>query len=129
MISAKSFTTPMSHSLDLYTTAPPFIDPSLYHKLVGSLQYLTFTRPDIAFSINRVSQFMDKSTVIHFLIVKRILRCLCGTLTLGINFRKNSFPLQTFCDSDWAGDTSDRRSTSGFIAFLGSNPISWSSKK
>ncbi|TYK00083.1 putative mitochondrial protein [Cucumis melo var. makuwa] len=51
MISAKSCTRPMSPSLDLYTTAPPFNDSSLYRKLVGSLQYLTFTRPDIAFSM------------------------------------------------------------------------------
>ncbi|XP_050946540.1 uncharacterized mitochondrial protein AtMg00810-like [Cucumis melo] len=129
MTFAKSCITPMSTSLDLYTIAPPFNDPSLYRRLVGSLQYLTFTRPDIAFSINRVSQFMHKLAVIHFLAVKRILRYLCGTLTLGIKFRKGSFSLQTFCDSEWAGDTSDRRSTSGFIAFLGSNPISWSSKK
>ncbi|KAL0554626.1 hypothetical protein IC582_008552 [Cucumis melo] len=129
MISAKSYTTPMSPSLDLYTTAPPFNDPSLYRKLVGSLQYLTFTCPDIAFSLNRVSQIMHKPTVIHFSTVKCILRYLCGTPTLGINFRKSSFSLLTFCDSDWAGDTFDRRSASGFIAFLGSNPISRSSKK
>ena len=129
MTSAKSCITPMSTSLDLYTIAPPFNDPSLYRRLVGSLQYLTFTRPDIAFSVNRVSQFMHKPTVIHFSVVKRFLRYLRGTPTLGIKFRKGSFSLQTFCDSDWAGDTSDRRSTSGFIAFLGSNPISWSSKK
>ncbi|KAA0059709.1 putative mitochondrial protein [Cucumis melo var. makuwa] len=104
MTSAKSCITPMSTSLDLYTIAPPFNDPSLYHRLVGSLQYLTFTHPDIAFFVNRASQFMHKPTVIHFSTVKRILRYLCG-------------------------DTSDRRSTSSFIAFLGSNPISWSSKK
>ncbi|XP_050939365.1 uncharacterized mitochondrial protein AtMg00810-like [Cucumis melo] len=129
MTSAKSCITPMSTSLDLYTIAPPFNDPSLYRRLVGSLQYLTFTRPDIAFSVNRVSQFMHKPTVIHFSAVKRILRYLRGTPTLGIKFRKGSFSLQTFCDSDWAGDTSDRRSTSDFITFLGPNPISWSSKK
>ncbi|XP_016902988.2 uncharacterized mitochondrial protein AtMg00810-like [Cucumis melo] len=129
MISVNSCTIPISSSLDLYTTAPPFNDPSLYNKLVGSLQYLTFTRPDIVFSINRVSQFMHKSTVIHFLAVKRILRYLCGTPTLGINFREGLFSLQTFCDSDWAGDTSDRHFTYGFIAFLGSYLISWSSKK
>ncbi|KAL0543945.1 hypothetical protein IC582_019055 [Cucumis melo] len=129
MTSVKSCITPMSTSFDLYTIAPPFNDPSLYRRLVGSLQYLTFTRPDIAFSVNRVSQFMHKPTIIHFSAVKRILRYLRGTLTFGIKFRKGSFSLQTFCDSDWAGDTSDRRSTSSFIAFLDSNPISWSSKK
>ncbi|TYK06402.1 putative mitochondrial protein [Cucumis melo var. makuwa] len=128
MTSAKSCITPMSTSLDLYTIAPPFNDPSLYRRLVGSLQCLTFTRSDIAFSVNRVSQFMHKPTVIHFLAVKRILRYLRGTPTLGIKFEKVRF-LYKFCDFDWAGDTSDRRSTSGFIAFFGSNPISWSSKK
>ncbi|KAL4014841.1 hypothetical protein IC575_027059 [Cucumis melo] len=129
MTSAKSCITPMSTSLDLYTIAPPFNDPSIYCRLVGSLQYLTFTRPDIAFFVNCVSQFIHKPTVIHFSAVKRILRYLRGTPTLGIKFRKGSFSLQTFCDSNWAGDTYDRCSTSGFIAFLGSNPISWSSKK
>ncbi|KAL4038612.1 hypothetical protein IC575_002234 [Cucumis melo] len=129
MTSTKSCITPMSTSLDLYTIAPPFNDPSLYHRLIGSLQYLTFTSPDIAFFVNRASQFMHKPTVIHFSTVKRILRYLCGTPIHGIKFRKVLFSLQTFCDFDWAGDTSDRRSTSSFIAFLGSNPISWSSKK
>ena len=91
MISAKSFTTPMSTSLNLYTTIPPFKDPSLNRKLIDSLQYPTFTCPDIAFSINCVNQFMHKPTVIHFSAVKRILHYLCGTPTLGINFRKGSF--------------------------------------
>ena len=63
--------TPMSTSLDLYTIAPSFIDLSLYSRLVGSLQYLTFTHPDVAFSVYyRVSQFMHKPTIIHFLAVK-----------------------------------------------------------
>ncbi|TYK19790.1 putative mitochondrial protein [Cucumis melo var. makuwa] len=78
MTSAKSCITPMSTSLDLYTIAPPFNDPSLYRRLVGSLQYLTFTRPNIAFSVNLVSQFMHKPTVIHFSAVKCILRYLRG---------------------------------------------------
>ncbi|KAL4017194.1 hypothetical protein IC575_024870 [Cucumis melo] len=124
MTSAKSCITPMSTSLDLYTIAPLFNDPSLYRRLVGSLQYLTFTRSDITFSVNRVSQFMHKPTVIHFSVVKRFLRYLRGTPTLGIKFRKGSFSLQTFCDYDWAGDTSDRCSTFGFIAFIDSNQIS-----
>ena len=107
MISAKSCVTHMSTSLDLYTTAPPFNDSSLYHKLVGFLQYLTFTRPYIAFFVNRVSQFMHKPIVIHFSAVKRILKYLRGTSPLGIKFQKGLFFLRTFFYSDWAGDTSD----------------------
>ena len=91
MTSAKSCTTPMSTTLDLYTTAPPFNDPSLYGKLVGFLRYLTFTRPYITFSVNCVSQFMHKPTSIHFSAVKCILQYLCGTPTLGIHFCKGSF--------------------------------------
>ncbi|KAL0540372.1 hypothetical protein IC582_024609 [Cucumis melo] len=72
---------------------------------------------------------MHKPTVIHFSVVKRILRYLRGSPTLGIKFHKGLFSLQIFCDSDWVGDIFDQHSTSGFIAFLGSNPISWSSKK
>ncbi|KAL4032312.1 hypothetical protein IC575_005383 [Cucumis melo] len=78
MTFVKFCTTSMSTSLDLYTTAPPFNDPSLYCRLVGSLQYLTFTRPDIALYVNYVSQFMHKPTVIHFSAVKRILKYLCA---------------------------------------------------
>ena len=90
---------------------------------------MLITQPDIPFSVNRVSQFMHKPTFIHFSAVKCILWYLCGTPTLGIHFRKGSFSLQTFCDSDWAGDTYDRQSTSRFISFLSSNPIFWSFKK
>ena len=125
MTYAKSCATLMSTSLDFYTTVPPFNDSSLYRRLVGFLQYLTFTHPDILLFINHVSQFIHKSTVIHFSVVKRILRYLRCTLTLGIKFCKGSFSLQIFCYSDWASDTSDHCSTIGFIAFLGSNLISW----
>lgn len=72
---------------------------------------------------------MHKPTVIHFSAIKRILRYLCCTPTLGIKFHIGFLSLQTFCDFDWVGDTFDRHSTSRFIFFLGSNPISWSSKK
>ncbi|CAL8169438.1 unnamed protein product [Prunus armeniaca] len=104
-------------------------NPTLYRSLVGALQYLTFTRPDIAFAINTVCQFMNAPTDTHFALVKSILRYLQGTLQCGITFSPGSMPLSSYCDSDWAGDPNTRRSTTCYVVFLGDNPISWSSKK
>ncbi|CAL8994451.1 unnamed protein product [Prunus brigantina] len=75
-------------------------DPTLYRSLVGALQYLTFTRPDIAFAVNTVCQFMNAPTDTHFALVKRILRYLQGTLQYGITFSTGSMLLSGYCDSD-----------------------------
>ncbi|KAM1260029.1 hypothetical protein ACFX2J_039256 [Malus domestica] len=107
----------------------PFSEPGTYRSIVGALQYLTFTRPDIAFSVHQVSQFLQTPMVSHFTAVKRILRYLKGTLSSGITYAAGDVGLKAFSDADWAGDPNDRRSTTGFVVFLGSNPISWSSKK
>ena len=104
-------------------------NPSHYRSIVGALQYLTFTRPDIAFSVHQVCQFMQQPMVSHFTAVKRILRYLKGTQDRGLSYTKGDLTLKAFSDADWAGDPNDRRSTTGMVVFLGSNPISWSSKK
>lgn len=65
----------------------------------------------------------------HYVVVKRILRYLRGTIGLGLYFRPGSMDIKAYTDANWAGDSNDRRSTTGFVVFLGSNPISWSSKK
>lgn len=107
-------------------------DASLFRSLIGALHYLTFTRPDIAFSVSKLSQFLHRSTLVHLVAAKRILRYLLGSLSAGILFKRSSADfckLHAFSDSDWAGDSVDRRSTSGFVLFLGPNPISWSAKK
>ncbi|XP_018505520.2 uncharacterized mitochondrial protein AtMg00810-like [Pyrus x bretschneideri] len=103
--------------------------PDQYRSVVGALQYLTFTRPNIAFSVNQACQFMHNPMISHVLAVKRILRYLKGTSTYGIHFKSGPLHLQSYSDADWAGDPNDRRLTSGFVVFLGSNPISWASKK
>lgn len=98
--------------------------------LIGSLQYLTYTRPDIAYSVNRLSQFMHRPTDIHWQAAKRILRYLAGSLSHGIFLNKQSLlHLHAFSDADWAGDTDDFVSTNAYIVYLGSTPIAWSSKK
>ncbi|XP_068328737.1 uncharacterized mitochondrial protein AtMg00810-like [Pyrus communis] len=107
----------------------PYHSPDQYRSVVGALQYLTFTRPNIAFSVNQACQFMHNPMISHVIAVKRILRYLKGTSTYGIHFKPGPLHLQSYSDADWAGDPNDRRLTSGFVVFLGSNPISWASKK
>ncbi|CAL8999350.1 unnamed protein product, partial [Prunus brigantina] len=107
----------------------PYSHPKQYRSIVGALQYLTFTRPDIAFSVNQACQFMHNPMESHVVAVKRILRYLKGTLDFGIHFQPGILNLQAYSDADWAGDPNDRRSVSGYIVYLGSSPISWASKK
>lgn len=101
---------------------------------MGSLRYLTCTRPEIVFSIGLVSRFMEIPSETHMKPAKRILRYLKGTLDYGIFYSaSNKFKLMRYCDSDYAGDIDDRKSTTGFFFFffffLGNNAISWCSKK
>jgi hypothetical protein len=105
-------------------------DSTRYRSIVGALQYLTLTRPDISFSVNKVCQFLHAPTTVHWTAVKRILRYVSGTTSLGLTFRKSSFTLvSAFSDADWAGCVEDRRSTGGFAVYSGSNLISWSARK
>jgi hypothetical protein len=97
---------------------PLFDNLTLYRSVVGVLQYATLTRPDISFSVNKVSQFMHQPTELHWGAVKRILRYLAGSLASGLQFYRNSTTqIHAYSDADWAGDVDDRRSTSGFCIF------------
>ncbi|KAI5314164.1 hypothetical protein L3X38_043340 [Prunus dulcis] len=107
----------------------PYSHPEQYRSIVGALQYLTFTRPNIAFSVNRACQFIHNPMEYHVMVVKRILRYLKGTIDFGIWFKHGLLHLHAYSDVDWAGDPNDRRYVSGFIVYLGSSPISWASKK
>uniref|UniRef100_A0A2N9FW81 Reverse transcriptase Ty1/copia-type domain-containing protein n=1 Tax=Fagus sylvatica TaxID=28930 RepID=A0A2N9FW81_FAGSY len=113
----------------LYMKVTLYPDPHGYRSLVGALHYLTFTRPDISFSVHQVCQYMSAPTTIHLAAAKRILRYLRGTLHHGIAFTPGPLQLSAYTDADWAGDPDDRRSTSGYLVYLGSNPITWSAKK
>ncbi|GAA0173738.1 transmembrane signal receptor [Lithospermum erythrorhizon] len=106
------------------------VNPTLFKSLVGSLRYLTCTRPDILFAVGLVSRFMEKPSTSHLKEAKRILRYLKGTLYHGLLYSTSQdFRLMGYCDSDFAGDIDDRKSTTGFVFLLGNNVISWSSKK
>ncbi|XP_026384114.1 uncharacterized protein LOC113279653 [Papaver somniferum] len=133
MQGAKPVTTPFSTSTDIHPVDSPLLsDVTLYMSLVGGLHYLSMTRPDISFAVNKVCQFMHKPTEAHLVPVKRILRYLHHTSTFGI-FLHPEHNLQLnfsgYTDTDWVGDHLDRRSTSGYCVYLGSNLISWSSRK
>ncbi|CAL8077757.1 unnamed protein product [Prunus armeniaca] len=130
MDTCKPCSTPSKpHQQALTTDGLALSDPTLYHSIVGALQYLTFTRPDIAFAVNTVCQFMHNPTDVHFGFLKRIIRYLQGTLQHGIAFSPGTMLLSGYCDADWAGDPNTRRSTTGYAVFLGHNTISWASKK
>lgn len=105
-------------------------DTTRYRSVVGALQYLSLTRPDISFCVNRVCQFLSAPTIVHWAAVKRILRYLHATSDLGLCFTKSgSSLLSAFSDADWAGNPDDRRSTGGYAIFFGGNHVSWSSRK
>ena len=105
-------------------------DYTLYRQLVGSLIYLTVTRPDISYAVHIVSQFMAAPRSPHYAAVLRILRYLKGTIFDGLHFSSHSsLTLQAYSDADWAGDPTDRRSTTGYCFMLGDFLISWRSKK
>ncbi|WVZ55440.1 hypothetical protein U9M48_006100 [Paspalum notatum var. saurae] len=101
-----------------------------YRSIVGGLQYLTITRPDLSFVVNRICQYIHAPIDVHWAAVKRVLRYIKGTADTGLKIQRSSkLTLNAFSDADWAGCPDDRRSTSGFAVFLGPNLVSWSSRK
>ncbi|XP_028077925.1 uncharacterized protein LOC114279843 [Camellia sinensis] len=130
MADCKSAPSPMSvKSSSLSSATMAYSNPSLYRSIVGALQYLTITRPDISFAVNHACQTMHAPTEADFASVKHLLRYLKGTLHQGLSFTPGPLELHAFSDSDWAGSVHDRRSTTGYCVFLGPNLISWSAKK
>ena len=108
----------------------PYDDPLQYRRLVGKLIYLTITRPDLCFAVNQVSQHMQTPTIYHWKMVERILRYLKGSPGQGIWMGRNgNAEIVGYCDADYAGDTRDRKSTTGYCTFIGGNLVTWKSKK
>jgi hypothetical protein len=105
-------------------------DATLYRQLVGSLVYLTVTCLDIAHVVHLVSQFLATLHSTHYVAVLHILRYIKSTMFHGLHFSTHStLDLCAYSDADWAGDPTDRHSTTGFCFFLWDFLISWRSKK
>ena len=98
--------------------------------MIGSLLYLTASKPDIAFVVGVCARYQADPKVSHINQVKRILKYVSGTYNYGLLYSHGCEPTLTgYCDADWAGSADDKKSTSGGCFFLGSNLVSWFSKK
>jgi hypothetical protein len=112
------------------TDEGPILDSTLYKSLVGSLLYLTTTRPDIMYAASLVSRFMESPKDSHWKMEKQILRYVAGTINFGLWYTKSdSNQLFGYTDSDFVGSLDDRKNTSGYVFQLGTNLISWASQK
>ncbi|XP_024965423.1 uncharacterized protein LOC112505709 [Cynara cardunculus var. scolymus] len=130
MVNCNPAHTPAETGHKLNADGPPVRDPTLYCKLAGALQYLTFTRPDIAFAIQQICLYMHDPREPHFHALKLILRYIRSTLNHGLQIHVSpSSELTAYSDADWGGCPASRRSMFGYCVFLGDNLVSWSSKR
>jgi hypothetical protein len=131
MLEWKPMNTPMEVKMKLLVdTSSELIDAMLYRQIIGSLMYLTNTRPNICFSINTLSQFLVKSRHVHLVVAKHVMRYLKGTLDCVLSYDgDHDFTLSGYIDSCWAWSVSDRKNTYGWFFSLGSTMISWQSRK
>ena len=131
MLDCKAMDTPMDTNLKLlYDESSELVDMNKYGQIIGSLMYLTNTRPDICFSMSTLSQYLVKPIWVHLIAAKHVMRYLKGTMDFGLyHDRYNDYILYGYMDSDCAGNVVDRKSTSSGSYCLGSAVISWFSKK
>ncbi|KAL0393486.1 UNVERIFIED_CONTAM: Retrovirus-related Pol polyprotein from transposon RE1 [Sesamum latifolium] len=130
MTACSPASTPMEENLKLsmHPSQVP-TNKERYQRLVGRLMYLAHTRPDLAYSLSVVSQFMHSPSEEHINAITRILRYLKSSPGKGIMFTKgNNLNISAYTDADWAGSVEDRRSTSGYFTFVGENLVTWRSK-
>ena len=131
MADCKPISVPLDQNGKVSTDAGCVLeDPTMYKKMVGSLIYITISRPDLSYAVGLVSQYMQVPRKPHLDCVRHILRYLRATVDYAL-FYAADVPLHVYgyTDADWAGSVSDRRSTSGFMFSFGSAAVTWSSKK
>ena len=124
-------TTPMASNLKLLSDASSeTVDATMYRQMIGSLMYLTNTRPDICFAVNTLSQYLTDPRSVHLMATKHILRYLKGTVDYGLKYDANQkIKLEGYVYSYWVDGAIDRKSTLGCCFSMGSGVISWFSRK
>src|SRR5882762_8331607 len=131
MLECKFMATPMDSNLKLLADdSLELLDVTHYRQIIGSLMYLTNTRPDICFSVNTLSQYLVQPRQVHLVAAKHVMRYLKGTIDFGLYYDgSNEYRLYGYIDANWTGSISDRKITLGGCYSLGSAMISWFSKK
>ena len=131
LLGCKPSSVPMDHVVHLsIDDGVPLESSTPYRELIGRLLYLTITRPDITFTVNKLSQYLSRPTDLHMNAAHKVLRYIKGNPGQGLLFSASSdLTLQAFADADWGTCPDSRRSVSGFCVFLGGSLISWKSKK
>ena len=131
MDNLKPINAPMGTST--YLDADPegkLVDAKPFQGMIGSLLYLTSSRPDIQFSVCLCARFQASLRESHLTAVKWIFRYLVGTQDIRLWYPANySLELIAYTDADYAESRLDRKSTSGYCQFLGGCLVSWASKK
>ena len=107
------------------------VNPSRFRSLIGSLRYLLNTRPDLTYSVNYLSRYMSNPSSKHMNAAKRVLRYIKGTSSFGLRYERGmkKHSIQGFSDSDFAGDSYDRKSTCRQVFFIGNSAITWNTVK
>ena len=131
MMNCKYVATPMALNEKLTKSdGASKANASQFQSLLGSLIYLTNTRPDIVHAVSVIPRFMSDPSQLHFFAAKKVMRYVNGTKNFGLHYvKEEDNSLIGYTDSDWAGSIDDRKSTSGYVFCLGTKPITWSSKK
>ena len=106
------------------------VNQTIYRSMIGKLQYVVHSRPDIALDIGIVAIFFANPRENHLMVVKSIMRYLKGTDDFGLYYKRSeNFELNAYTDADWGGNIDYRKSTSEGALFLGKRLVTWTSKK